>query len=63
MQYDGKEFFSDPRRKLKLWNDAQALLMTGPRATRPTARAVRKTMRRLAQGKLVKGSWRSWPSN
>lgn len=39
-----------------------ATLMTGPRATRPTWKAVRKTIRRARRGMKIAGSWRSWPS-
>jgi hypothetical protein len=41
---------------------AYAALMTGPRATRPTWKAVRKTIRRARRGMKIAGSWRSWPS-
>lgn len=39
---------------------ATVSLMTGPRAQRPTTRAIRKTIRRMRSGQPVKGSWRSW---
>lgn len=44
-------------------NIARGLLMTGPRATPPTHRAIRKAVRRLNAGGTIKGSWRSWPNN
>lgn len=44
-------------------NIARGLLMTGPRATPPTHRAIRKAVRRLNAGGEIKGSWRSWPAN
>lgn len=40
---------------------ATGLLMTGPRASRPTWRAVRKTIARVRSGGSLKGGWRSWP--
>lgn len=37
--------------------------MTGPKATRPSFRAVRKTVLRMRKGlDITKGSWRDWPS-
>ena len=39
---------------------ATVSLMTGPRAQRPSFRAIRKTIRRMRSGQPVKGSWRSW---
>lgn len=37
--------------------------MTGPKATRPSWRAVRKTVLRMRKGlDITKGSWRDWPS-
>lgn len=37
-------------------------LMNGPKATRPTGRAVRKVIGRIRAGLSLNGSWRSWPS-
>jgi len=45
------------------WNLAEAALMSGPRAQKPTARAIRKAVRRMKAGGNLKGGWRSWPSN
>lgn len=42
-------------------NFATSQLMTGPSATRPTWRAVRKTIIRVRHGGKIEGSWRSWP--
>lgn len=42
---------------------AEAALMSGPRAQKPTGRAIRKTVRRLKAGGDLKGGWRSWPRN
>lgn len=42
---------------------AENALMSGPRAQKPTARAIRKTVRRLRAGGSLKGGWRSWPAN
>lgn len=39
---------------------ATVSLMTGPRASRPSWRAIRKTIIRMRSGQPVKGSWRSW---
>ncbi len=45
---------------------AEAILMTGPRAQKPTHRAVLKTMGRLKRGEVVGsrtwGSWRDAPA-
>jgi hypothetical protein len=42
--------------------EALAVLMSGPKATRPTWRAVRKTILRIRAGLNVsKGGWRRWP--
>jgi hypothetical protein len=40
---------------------AYSALMTGPRAQRPTWRAVRKAIVRVRHGGMIKGSWRGWP--
>jgi hypothetical protein len=42
---------------------AEAALMTGPRAQKPTGRAIRKTVRRMKAGGKLEGGWRSWPAN
>jgi hypothetical protein len=37
--------------------------MTGPRSSRPSFRAITKTIRRMRRGgDITKGGWRSWPS-
>lgn len=37
--------------------------MTGPRASRPTFRAVRKTILRMRKGSdITEGRWRQWPT-
>lgn len=41
---------------------ALGVLMTGPKATRPRWRAIRKTIARMRNGGSIKGGWRSWPS-
>lgn len=41
---------------------ALAFLMTGPKATRPRWRAIRKTIARRRNGGSLKGGWRSWPA-
>lgn len=42
--------------------DALAVLMSGPKATRPTWRALRKTILRIRSGLSVsRGGWRGWP--
>lgn len=53
--------FNDHAKRIKE-NIARGLLMTGPRATQPTHRAIRKAVRRLEAGGKIEGSWRSWPS-
>lgn len=41
---------------------AYGRLMTGPKATRPTGRAVRKVIGRMRAGLSTTGPWRSWPA-
>ncbi len=43
------------------WNVAENALMSGPRAQKPTARAIRKTIRRMKADMPLTGGWRSWP--
>ena len=45
----------------ELWL-ATTMKLSGPRATPPTSRCVRKTVRRLRAGLSIKGSWRAWPA-
>jgi hypothetical protein len=53
------------RRGFSIKEIGQALevLMSDPKATRPSWRAVRKTILRIRKGLDVsKGGWRSWPN-
>lgn len=43
-------------------NIVTAIFMTGPRASRPTWRAVRKAVSRNRRKLPLEGSWRSWPT-
>lgn len=43
-------------------NTATMMLMTGPKAQRPSWRAVRKAVHRIRHGLEIKGSWRGWPT-
>jgi len=42
-------------------NFATSQLMTGPSATPPRWRAVRKAIIRIRHGGKIEGSWRDWP--
>ena len=45
----------------KALSQARDMLMTGPRATPPRFKAIKKAARRLIRNKPITGSWRSWP--
>lgn len=48
------------RKSAELQIAAYDRLMNGPKATRPSWRAVRKTILRIKNGLPVTGPWRSW---
>lgn len=61
------EYYQTPERlrrgfTAKQVGEALGVLMSGPKATRPTWRALRKTILRMKKGLSVSGGgWRKWP--